>query len=539
MQTLIFGHKNPDTDTIASTLALSYLKNQLGYNTKACALGEPNKESKFILDFFDLNKPEQIDNVKIQVSDLDYDKPPKIRPKTSIRTAFQLMEQHNLKALPIIGEDEELAGVVTMKDIAMSLVRGDIYTLETSLENIINDLDGTLLKGSEKEEISGKISVIAFHSGTIKGSDIINENSIIIVGNRYGIIEHAISKRVKLIIITGEDQIPERYFEEAKDKGVNVIATPKDTYTTSKLIHQANYISSIMTVDLIKFYQNEYLEDVVEEMRMRVHSNYPIVDMRNNFKGFISRKHVLNPGRKNVIIVDHNEYSQSAEGLKEANILEIVDHHKIGDMSTSKPINFRNMAVGSTCTIVYQMYRENMVEIPYEIAGILLSGIISDTLLLKSPTTTELDSIAVSELNVQLGLDLKKYAMKMFRTGTSLEGQSIDEIFYKDFKEFVLEDKKVGISQIFTLDIEDINNRREEFLKNIELVFKNKEHDLTLMLVTDIMQNGSYMFYRSDTPHLIANAFEISGVQGCFANKVVSRKKQVIPALMQAIRAMK
>lgn len=538
MQTLIFGHKNPDTDTIASTLALSYLKNQLGYNTKPCALGEPNKESKFILDFFDLSKPEYIDNVKIQVSDLHYDKPPKIKPRNSIRKAFQLMEQNDLKALPIIGDDNELEGVVTMKDIAMSLVTGDIYTLETSLENIIDDLDGKLLKGNSEEEVSGQISVIAFQSGTIKGSNIINENSIIIVGNRYGIIEHAINKKVKLIIITGENKIPEKYVEEAINNGVNVIATPKDTYTTSKLIHQTNYISSIMTVDMTKFYENEYLDDVVEEMRIRVHSNYPIVDMRNNFKGFISRKHVLNPGRKNVIIVDHNEYSQSAEGLKEANIVEIIDHHKIGDMSTAKPINFRNMAVGSTCTIVYQMYKENMIEIPHNIAGLLLSGIISDTLLLKSPTTTEQDSIAVSELNQKLGLDLKKYAMKMFRTGTSLEGQSINEIFYKDFKEFVLEDKKVGISQIFTLDIEDINNRREEFMRSIEEVFKKKEHDLTLMLVTDIMQNGSYMFYKSESPHLISSAFDIGLEQGCFANKVVSRKKQVVPALMQAIRMM-
>lgn len=539
MKTLVFGHRNPDTDSIASTLALSYLKNKLGYNTKPCALGKPNKETKFALDFFELERPEIIDNVKIQINDISYDKPPKIRPKTSIRAAFKIMEENNLKALPIVDENKELVGIVTMKDIAMSFIKGDIYSLETSLVNIIQDLEGILLKENENSELEGKIAVIAFQSGAIKGSDIIDENSVIIVGNRSNIINHAIEKKVKLIVVTGERLVPEKYYENAAKHGVNIVATEKDTYTVSKLIHQTNFVSSIMTENPTRFYDTEYLEDVAEEMRYKIHSNYPIVNMRNKFLGFIARKHILNPGRKNVIIVDHNEYSQSADGLCEANITEIVDHHKIGDIATSKPINFRNMTVGSTCTIVYQMYKENNMEIPYEIAGILLSGIISDTLLLKSPTTAELDSIAVSELNKILKLDLKAYSMKMFKMGTSLEGQSINEIFYKDFKEFVLEDEKVGISQIFTLDIEDIINRKDEFLENINRVFKKQEHYLTLMLVTDIMKNGSYLFYKSQNLNIIDSAFKIGKTQGAFAETVVSRKQQVVPKLMQEIKNLK
>lgn len=541
MKTLIFGHKNPDTDSIASALGLSYLKNKLGEDTVPCALGMPSKETEFALKFFETNRPKIIENVKTQINDVCYDKPPVIYPKTSILEAFKIMEEHNLKALPIVGDKGILLGAVTMKDIAMSMIKGDFYFLETSLRNIIQDLDGILLKENEEEGLCGKIAVMAFQSGMIKGSDIVDENSVIIVGNRHRIIEHAIEKKVKLIIVTGESIVPECYYEYAAKNKVNIIATKNDTYTVSKLIHQTNFVSSIMTDTdkLVKFYDNEYLEDVADEMKSKMHSNYPILDEKNKFLGFIARKHILNPGRKKVIIVDHNEYSQSAEGLNEANILEVIDHHKIGDISTSKPINFRNMTVGSTCTIVYRLYNENNIKIPYDIAGILISGIISDTLFLKSPTTTEMDSIAIAELNQILKLDLKSYSMQMFRAGTSLEGQSINEIFYKDFKEFVLEDEKVGISQIFTLDIEDIINRKESFIENIANVFEEKEHYLTLMIVTDIMKNGSYLLYKSQNNNIIANAFDNSGEQGVFAATVVSRKQQVVPKIMQEIKNLK
>lgn len=539
METFIFGHKNPDTDTVASTIALSNLKNQLGYNTKPYVLGEVNKESKFVLGNFDIKEPEFLESVKIQVKDLDYEKPPCITEQTSIMTAFKIMESNNLKALPIIDNENRLIGMVTMKDIAMSLIKGDIYKLKTSLENITDNLEGQILNGDLKTEIEGNISVIAFHSGTIKGSDKIDEDSIIIVGNRYGIIEHAISKNVKLIIITGEEKIPDRYSEEAAKNNVSVIITEKDTYTVSKLIHQINYVSSIMTMSTIKFNENEYLEDVKEEMRTRVHSNYPIVNDNESFLGFLARKHILNPGRKNVIIVDHNEYAQSAEGLDEANIVEIVDHHKIGDISTSKPIAFRNLPVGSTCTIVYQMYKESQIEIDRNIAGLLVSGIVSDTLLLKSPTATADDRIALKSLNEILKIDIKDYAMKMFRQGTSLEGQSIKEIFYKDFKEFMLEGQKVGVSQIFTLDIEDIKNRKEELIDMIEKANHYQNHYITLMLVTDILKNGSYLFFKCHNNNLISIAFNVESEQGVFVKDIVSRKKQVLPKLIQGIRILR
>lgn len=247
----------------------------------------------------------------------------------------------------------------------------------------------------------------------------------------------------------------------------------------------------------------------------------------------------MNPNKKKVILVDHNEYDQSAEGLQEAEILEIIDHHKIGDISTSMPINFRNMPVGSTCTIVYNMYRESGVDIPYDIAGLMLAGIISDTLLLKSPTTTARDREAVQELNEVVGLNLESYSMDMFRAGTSLEGYSIEEIFYRDFKDFHMEQGRVGIGQVFTLDIDSVFSRKDEFIDFIDKVYIDKGYYLTLLLITDIVKEGSYLLYRSANSSIIPLSFNVEACQGVFVKDLVSRKKQVIPRIAEAMRMIK
>ncbi|QXM05432.1 putative manganese-dependent inorganic diphosphatase [Crassaminicella indica] len=537
MLTFIFGHKNPDTDSVASTIAFSYLKNQLGDATIPCVLGNINKESEYVLNYFNISKPTLIKNVKTQVKDLNYDTVKSISPKSSIINAYKLMGSSNQRMLPIIDKNNKLLGIITMKDIAMGLIQGDFYHLHTSLSNIVDALDGKILTGEDKI-IKGNISIIAFYYKTIKGS--LNENKIIIVGDRYDIIEHAIESKVKLIIVTGNNEVPEHYLNSAREKGVAIISVPLDTYTTSKLINQCNYVSSIMKKSgIIKFHENEYLEDIKEEIINTNHINYPIVDDQNTFLGFINRKHILKPGRKKVILVDHNEYSQSAEGLNEAEILEIIDHHKLGDICTTSPINFRNMPVGSTCTIIHQIFKEQNIEIPYPIAGVLLSGILSDTLFFKSPTTTSLDKKSIEELNRILNLDIENFAMEMFKAGTSLEGQSIEEIFYKDFKEFVLEDKKAGIGQVFTLDIEEVLNRKEEFINYMNKVHNNKDYFLTLLLITDILKEGSYLLFICNNNTFITSTFGVPSEQGIFAPNILSRKKQVVPKISEALNALK
>ncbi|WIF94777.1 putative manganese-dependent inorganic diphosphatase [Caminicella sporogenes] len=531
----VFGHRNPDTDSVASAIALSYLKNKLGYNTIPCVLGDLNKETEYILDKFEIEKPKLLDNVKTQIKDLDYDKVDSIGPYDTILTAYKIMESRKIRTLPIVDKSGKLLGIVTMKDIAMELIRGDFYSLKTRINNIVDNLEGEILIGEDKE-IEGKISVVAFYYDTIKEDKILNENSIVIVGDRYDIVDYSIECKVKLIIITGGKKLPEKYLKKAQKNNVDIISVKGDTYTISKLINQCNYISSIMKdKDIIKFYEREYLEDVKEVLLTSKHSNYPIVNDDNQFLGFMNRRHILNPNRKKVILVDHNESNQSIEGLSEAEIIEVVDHHKIGNISTSNPILFRNMPVGSTCTIVYKMYKEYGIDVEDKIAGILLSGIISDTMFFKSPTTTEEDKKAVYELNSVLKLDLEKYAMDIFRAGTSLEGQSIDEIFLKDFKEFTVKEKTIGISQVFTLDIEQIFNKKDEFLSYINDIHKNKQYYLTLLLITDILKEGSYIFYKSENDKIITVAFNKEGKQGMFVESLVSRKKQVLPKILEAI----
>jgi len=531
---LVFGHKNPDTDSVAAAIALSHLKNQMGLKTIPCIIGNMNKESEFVLNQFNIPSPTQIQDVKTQVKDLYYDIIDGISPDVSILHAYKLMETYKLETLAVVDENNKLLGIISMKDIAMGLIKGNFYELNTSKSNILQDLEGTLLTGT-LDEIKGKISVIAFDHRSIEGS--FTNNDIIIVGDRYDIILHAIFSKVKLIIITGDKQIPKEYLSAAEANGVPMMCVPYDTYFTSKVINQCNYISNIMrSKSIIKFNNTDYLDEVKEEMGTTHFRNYPIVDDSNSFIGFINRKHIMHSGRKKVILVDHNEYAQSVVGLKEADILEIVDHHKLGDISTSMPISFRNIPVGSTCTIIFNMFRENGINIPPSIAGVLISGIISDTLLFKSPTTTSVDRNAVEELNKILNIDIEKYSMEMFKAGTSLEGQEVEEVFFKDFKEFALDNYKIGISQVFTLDIEDVFNRKDEFISYIEKIYDIRQHQLTLLLITDILKEGSYLLFKAKNQLLISKAFNIKPQQGIFVENLVSRKKQVLPQLLDAIQ---
>ncbi|WP_026478141.1 putative manganese-dependent inorganic diphosphatase [Alkaliphilus transvaalensis] len=537
MGIFIFGHKNPDTDSVASAIALSHLKQQLNHDTTACVLGNLNKETSFILDFFQVEPPKLLMDVKTQVMDLHHDTVLGIPPTTSILHAYKLMEAQRLETLAIVDDENKFLGIVSMKDIAMGLIKGNFEELKTSFENIVSDLKGIILTGGGSE-VEGKLSVIAYYYKSVEGA--LSENDIIIVGDRYDIIECAVDSKVKLIILTGGMKIPKKYIQMATDNNVTILSTPFDTYYTSKIINQCNYISTIMrTKNIIKFNHHDYLDDVKEAMGNTHFRNYPVVDDYNTFIGFINRKHIMNPGKKKVILVDHNEYAQSVEGLKEAEIMEIIDHHKLGDIATSIPISFRNSPVGSTCTIIYQMYRENALQIPYSIAGLLLSGIISDTLYFKSPTTTKVDQDAVADLNKIVKLNLDTYAMDVFKAGTSLEGQSIEEIFYKDFKEFSLEGNRVGLSQVFTLDIEDVFNRKDEFILFIDKVSNNSNHDLTLLIITDILKEGSYLLFRCRNQHIISAAFHIEPYQGVFVQGIVSRKKQVVPQLLEGINSLK
>ncbi|MEA3424318.1 MAG: putative manganese-dependent inorganic diphosphatase [Bacillota bacterium] len=532
----IFGHKSPDTDSICSAVALSRLKNKMGIETEAYALGPINKESEYALNKFEVEQPSMIDDIKTEVKDLVYDEINLVDPNSSVLQAFEMMEDKMVKTLPVGGESGRLQGIVTMKDIAMGLIQNDERQLKTHMNNIIRDLNGKMLIG-QPTEIDGKVMVMAFFHKTVKRNINLDKKWISIVGDNYDNIELCIKEGVQLIIITGNHEIPKNLLNLAKEKNVPIMSVSLDTYLTSRKINQCSYLSSIMRSDNIyTLKEYEYLEDVYKKIREHRHTYYPVIDQNNKYLGFIGRSQLLNPQRKQVIMVDHNEYSQSALGIEEAEILEVVDHHKIGNIRTTMPISFRNMPVGSTCTIIYQMYRESGYHPEKDVAGLLLSGIISDTLNFKSPTTTNIDKEVTLKLNEILKLDIDSFAKEMFKVGTSLEGLSIEEIFYRDFKTFDVENGKLGVSQVFTLDIDNVMDRSEgivEFIKNEHM---KHGYVVTLLIITDIIEEGSTLLYQTETEGLFTKSFDIKEKQGMFVPKLISRKKQVVPSIMETLQ---
>ena len=533
---LIFGHKMPDTDSVCSAIALAELKNKLNEPSKAYILGNINKETTFVLKYFNVDVPEILANVKIQIKDLDFERVKPFTKHQSVHFAYFHMNEYKLRTLPIVDEENNLYGIITMKDIAMSLINTDQQHLCTSYDNIIETLLGrNILKFDET--IKGNVIVAAFEENTLRKTDIINENSIVIVGDRYDVIKYAIETKVKMIIVTGDLEVAEDLIEMAIENKVNIISTAYHTYYTAKNISLSKYVDDIMKKDdIMLFSEEDYLNECKEDIEQSKHSKFPIISKDKKYLGLLSRNHLINPKRKNVILVDHNEMNQSADGIEEAEILEVIDHHKIGDVKTSIPISFRNTPVGSTNTIIFQMYRENNAEITKDIAGLMMSGIISDTLLFKSPTTTERDKYAVNELLKIVDINLYKYAMEMFKAGTSLEGKSIEEIIYQDFKKFNLVYKNLGISQVFTLDIKEIMNRKNEFVKLIDNITYDRDYYLLIMAVTDIVNEGSYIFYTSSREKLIRMIFEEENIyQGIYVDKCVSRKKQIVPKVINAL----
>lgn len=531
----VFGHKNPDTDSTVSAIGLSRLKNALGMDTKPFVLGKINREAAFVLDYFDVEAPKLLEEVNPQVSDLNFDKMTTLKPEDSILKAYQLMTEYRSKIMAVSDEEGKLRGLVTMKDIAMGLIKGDFYHLKTSLENIVHAIEGAVLT-KNSEQIEGSIVIGAYYNETLRERHILNTESIVIVGDRFDVIEHAIMSQVNLMILTGGTNLPENLLDLARKQSVTIVSTHLDTYTVSKLINQCNYITQIMKSEkLIKFSNRDYLDEVAEEIANSAHSNYPVVDKNGMYLGFLGRRHILKPKRKKVMLVDHNEYGQSVDGLKEAKILEIVDHHKLGDISTNQPITFTNVPVGSTATIVYNLYMQAGIEPDRQIAGLLISGILSDTLYFQSPTTTPTDRMAVEALNRILNLDLEAYVMQMFKEGTSLEGQSGAEIFFKDFKDFESDNRKIGVSQVFTLNFEAVEARKEEILEVLNHTHDANHYTVTLFLVTDILKNGSYVMYRSEIGNLMNSVFDTEVNQGAFIPNVVSRKKQVIPRIFEEL----
>lgn len=540
MTELVFGHRNPDTDSVTSAIALAHLRSQGEKRAIPHVLGEISRETQYVLDYFKVEAPALLEDVKIQLKDLKYDTVKPFYKDLSILDAYRYMQRSDVRTLPIIDrETEKLTGMITMRDIAMSLVNRNQKYVESSYMNIVKGLNGYGVNKSD-DEISGDISVVSYGLSQLLSNNAIDNESIVIVGERPDVIDYLIDVQVKLIMVTGVEKLPNYIIQKAKENKVNLIYTNDDTYNTTKNMFLTNSIGSIMVKNRLEVYNaNDYLEDALKTIKTSGHSKFPLVDDEFKVVGMFGRTQLIHPKRKRVRLVDHNEFAQSAPGIEEAEILEVVDHHKIGDISTSLPINYTGLVVGSTNTILYNMYRLEDVAIPKHIAGLMLSGILSDTLILQSPTTTDRDRKAVEALAAIADVDYQTYGREMFREDTDLEGETVEEIFYTDYKKFNLEGEDVGVSQVFTINIDQILDRKQEFIDFIDTFSKEKKQTFTLLAVTDIIEQGSYLFFNSGARENLGLVFDTPMEQGTYIPDVVSRKKQLIPKLTDGIFLMR
>lgn len=535
-KTYIFGHRKPDTDSICSAITLSYLKNCLGQNTIPVTLSSLNDETKFVLKFFGIQDPPYLNDVKLQLRDINYHKNFMIDHHESIYDAFKKMNDNNISAIPITNQ-QKLVGIVSLKDMTKDFIEGNYENIDTSYNNIIRVLNGKeILKFDD--EIKGNLIVASYKSTTIIESVLMCNNDILIVGDRHSVIEYAINSKVKLIILVGKANLKAELYQMAAKNRINVIKAETTSLKTVKRINLCNYISTLISNNRpVSFLETDYVNDFLEKASKIRHTNYPIVNAQNYCLGLLKIADVNDNNPKKVILVDHNESVQSAEGIDEADILEIIDHHKIGTLNTKKPINFRNMAVGSTCSIIYQLYEENGIKIPKNIAGLLLAGILSDTLMFKSPTTTPIDNKVAIKLAEIAGIDYEDFAMKMFKAASNFKNIADKEnVLYRDFKDFTIDNNKVGVGQIFTLNIEDIMEEKDEYINLLEREAENNNYDIILFVVTDIVKNGSYIFYNQKAAKTLQNSFRIETIhQGYYLQDCLSRKKQIIPNIVDAL----
>ena len=536
----ITGHKNPDTDSICAALAYADFKNGSG-EVEAIPVrqGDINLETKFILDYFDLEAPELIETVRLSVSDLSYDKVAPISSEISLRMALALMKKNNLNSLPVVDDDEKLIGMITISDIIQNYI--DVWDSTilgragTSLDNIIDTLNATsVFVPKNPKNMTGKVSIFAMDIEKIKENDY--ENSVVIC-SRGDIQEFAINSNVALMIVTGNGEVDENLIKIAEGKNTSIITTPYDTFMTSRLITQSIPVSYCMTRDdIVMFSVDELVDDAKIKMSQSRYRAYPVVDGNKKIVGLLSRYHLITSIKKKVILVDHNERSQSIDGLEESEILEIIDHHRIGDVFTGNPIYFRNEPVGSTSTIIGSIFFENGRMPSKKTAGILAAAIISDTLLLKSPTATYTDKMILERLSRIAGIDVEKFADEMFKAGTTLTGRTPQELLKQDFKIFTINDEKIGISQVYTMDAASLNDIRADLIDLMEERAEQAEYSAFILVLTDILNESSEMIVVGDYKDIVADAFDSRLVNNSFyAPGVLSRKKQVVPPLAEAL----
>lgn len=533
----VFGHRNPDTDSICSAIAYAHLKRSLGYdNVVAARLGKVNKETTFALDYFGVKAPIFIDNIKPQVQDMNYYKVPPIYVVDSVKKAWDIMTEHGRQMIPVLYPDHKLAGVISISDIAktyIGLTDGSVLkNKRTPFVNIPAVLEGRTICGEYPHPyVQGEV----YTTSSIKDDEQLENTDIIITGNNQRLIHEAIATGAGCVIITDVD-MDRINIELPEKRECAVIATAYSFFKSIKMVSQSISVKNLIgKQDLVYFESDDTIDEVKEIMLNTTHRHFPIVDKEGQVKGVISKRHILDIQKKRVILVDHNEQAQSAPGIEQAEILEVIDHHRIANINTGVPVFLRAEPVGCTSTIIAKMYEENNMMPPRQIAGVMLSAILSDTLLFKSPTCTPEDIKMAKRLAQIAEVDLESYGMDLIAAGTSLEGLSATELLYIDRKQFTLGKYNASVSQINTGDFKTIYNMKDDILEEMQKLTATEGLDLAVLMVTDLILGGTELIAIGSEKWLAEHAFKLGREDdSIFLPNVYSRKKQIIPKLMMA-----
>ena len=539
----VIGHKNPDTDSICSAIAYCDIKNRTTQDSKYIAkrAGQINEETEYVLNRFGVQPPGYLSNIGTQVKDMDIRLSPEANKSMSLKNAWDLMQENSIVSLPIREKDGTLEGLITIGDIAKTYMdTTDSYLLSrarTQYQRIAETIGGKVVEGNGHGYfIQGKIMVATANPDKMK--EYVEENDMIIMGNREEDHLQAIEQNVSCIIVGLGIEVTEKVLKLAHEKDIIIISSPYDTFTISRLINQSIPVKYIMkTESLVTFNTEDFTDDIQDVMIKHRHRAFPVIDKKGKCIGTISRRNFLDMHRKKVVLVDHNEKDQAVDNIDKAEIMEIIDHHKLGTLQTMQPISFRNQPVGCTGTIMYQMYGEQKLEIPPKIAGLLCAAIISDTLMFRSPTCTLQDKMAAGALALIADISIEEFAREMFKAGSNLKDKSPEEIFYQDYKKFIAEgDVCFGVGQISSMDADELKEIKERLLPF--MVSESGRHGVSRVyfMLTNIMeQSTELLFYGEGSEEMAVNAFKMQPENGTIYLKgVVSRKKQLIPPLMEA-----
>lgn len=533
----ITGHKNPDTDSICSAMALAELKNKMGDDAEAIRLGEINRETEFVLDYFGAEKPRLKTSIMPQIRDLDMDGAYCVSPDLSMAGAMEIMQKNNITSLPVIDGKENLIGIISLSNIAATYMEVWDDTImgrsEASLENIKDVLKGQWIYRPEAPRpITGKMAIKA-----IKNQNLIEKGDVVIVGDDVEDQEATILKDVALLILTISTTLDERLLKLAEERHVAVISTGLSTFMVARLLPQAVPIGYVMTKeDLVVFHKDDLIDEVRAKMAESRFRAYPVLDERDRVIGSISRYHLITDLKKKIILVDHNERNQSIDDLDSAEILQIVDHHRVANVATSSPIFFRNEPVGSTATIVSKMFFENGIMPSTKVAGLLCAAMISDTLLFRSPTSTATDRYILNKMSKIAGIDVEDFAMKMFKAGTSLEGKKPEELLNTDVKNFVFDGDTVRICQIFTMDPDSTAAVEDSLKEAMEDYVKKEAVASFILMITDIFREVSDIIVVGGFKEALAREFGKEIRSDKFsAEGLLSRKKQLVPKVGAAV----